>query len=258
MLSIDKFNLSGRKAVIIGASRGLAKRMAISLAQAGADVIVASRSYSLLQEVADQIKEVGREAYAIEVDICHIEDIRNLANKAVEKFKRVDILINAAGTTVRKPSDQITEDDWNKVIEVNSKGMLFACKIFGKQMITQKSGKIINIASLNSEVALPGRTLYTISKAGVVALTKSLAIEWARYNINVNAISPGYFKTELTAPLFENREWVDRLFQEIPMKRIGIPEDLDGITLLLASSASDYITGQNFFVDGGFLAGEEL
>jgi len=258
MLSTAKFDLSGRKAVVIGASRGLGKGMAMCLAQAGADVIVASRSHSLLQNVAQQMKDMGRKAHAIEVDISHVDDIRSLAAEALERFERVDILVNVAGVTVRKPSDQITEDDWNKVTDVNLKGMLFACTIFGKQMIAQRSGKIINIASINSKIAYPRRTLYAVSKHGVVGLTKALAIEWAQYNINVNAISPGWFETELTAPLFENREWTKRVIQAIPMKRIAIPEELDGITLLLASSASDYITGQNFFVDGGFLAGNEL
>jgi len=255
---LDKFSLENEKAVVIGASRGLGKRMALTLAKAGADVIVASRSLNPLKEVVKEIEGLGKKSYAIECDINNISEIEKLHHSAMEKFSKVDILINVAGTTIRKPSTEITEEDWEKVARVNLKGMLFACKIFGKSMIENGGGKIINIASLLSFVALPERTLYTITKTGVIGLTKSLAAEWGKYNINVNAIAPGYFLTEMTKPLFENRKWKEKLLQRIPFGRIGTPEDLDGAVIFLCSRASDYITGETLLVDGGFMAGENL
>jgi len=254
--SIKKFNLAGENAVVIGASRGLGRQMSIALAQAGADVIVSSRSPTALQEITDEIRDLGQQAFAVECDVSKVGDIENLLESSCRRFNRIDILVNAAGIIVRKPSHQITEEEWDEVMGVNLKGMFFACRIFGAHMMENGGGKIINIASLASSIALPERTLYTISKTGVAALTRSLAIEWAQYNINVNAIGPGYFETELTAPLFKDEEWKQRLLQRIPMGRVGQPEDLDGITVFLASSASDYVTGQVFFIDGGFLAGE--
>ena len=255
---LDKFSLENKKAVVIGASRGLGKRMALILAEAGADVVVCSRCLEPLQKVAEEIRGVGREAYAIKCDITDISEIERLHRSVMEKFSRVDILINVAGTTIRKPSTEITEEDWEKVARVNLKGMLFACRVFGKSMIENGGGKIINIASLNSFMALPRRTLYTITKTGVLGLTRSLAVEWGKYNINVNAIAPGYFLTEMTKPLFENRKWKEKLFQRIPFGRIGTPEDLDGAVIFLCSRASDYITGETLLVDGGFMAGENL
>jgi NAD(P)-dependent dehydrogenase (short-subunit alcohol dehydrogenase family) len=253
---MKEFDLTGRNAVVIGASRGLGRRMALALAGAGANLVVASRSLAPLQAVAEEIKTLGRQALAVECDVTKVVEIERLLAAAIDGFSRVDILVNAAGAIVRKPSHQITEMDWDMVIDVNLKGMLFACKVFGSHMMRNGGGKIINIGSLTSAIAFPERTLYAISKAGVVALTKALALEWARYKINVNAIGPGYFETELTIPLLRNEEWKRRLLQKIPLGRIGQPEDLDGITVFLASSASDYVTGQIFFIDGGFLAGE--
>lgn len=258
MSVLNKFSLDNRKAVVIGASRGLGKRMALALAEAGADVIVSSRSLEALQKVADQIRKLSRESYAIECDISNVSEIERLYQLVMKKFSRVDILINVAGTTIRKPSTEITEEDWEEVSGINIKGMLFACKIFGKSMIESGGGKIINIASLNSVIALPRRTLYTITKTGVLGLTRSLATEWGEYNVNVNTIAPGYFLTEMTKPLFEDKKWTEKLLQKIPLGRVGTPEDLDGVVVFLCSSTSDYITGETLFVDGGFMSGENL
>ena len=258
MSILNKFSLDGKKAVVIGASRGLGGRMALVLAQAGADVIVSSRSLKPLQEIAEKIKRIGKESYAVKCDISIISEIEELHKIAIDKFSRIDILINVAATTIRKPSTEITEQDWKKVSGINLKGMLFACKIFGKSMIEKGGGKIINIASLQSVIALPGRTLYTVTKTGVLGLTRSLAIEWGKYKVNVNAIAPGYFLTEMTRPLFENKEWTEKLLQKIPLGRVGTPEDLDGAVVFLCSEASNYITGEVLFVDGGFMSGENL
>lgn len=258
MSTLDKFSLENKKAVVIGASRGLGRRMALALAEAGADVIVSSRSLRVLREVAKEIRQLGRVSYAIECDVSNILEIERLHQSVIEKFSRVDILINVAGTTIRKSSTEITEEDWEKVAGVNLKGMLFACKIFGKSMIESGGGKIINIASLQSVMALPRRTLYTITKTGVLGLTRSLAIEWGKYKVNVNTIAPGYFLTEMTKPLFENKEWTEKLLQGIPLGRVGTPEDLDGAVIFLCSHAADYVTGEVLFVDGGFMTGENL
>ena len=254
----DKFSVENKKAVVIGASRGLGRRMALVLAEAGADVIVSSRSWESLQEVAKKIRQLGRESYAIECDVNNVLEIERLHQSVIDKFSKVDILINAAGTTIRKPSTEITEEDWEKVAGVNLKGMLFACKIFGKSMIKSNGGKIINIASLQSVMALPRRTVYTITKIGVLGLTRSLAIEWGKYKVNVNAIAPGYFLTEMTKPLFENKQWTEELLQEIPLGRVGTPEDLDGAVIFLCSQASDYVTGEILLVDGGFMIGKNF
>jgi len=258
MSILDKFSLENKKAVVIGASRGLGRRMALALAGAGADVVVSSRSLKALREVAKKITQFGRESYAFRCDVSNISEIEKLHQSVIEKFLKVDILINAIGTTIRKPSIEITEEDWEKVAGVNLKAMLFACKIFGKSMIEHGGGKIINIASLQSVIALPRRTLYNITKTGVLGLTRSLAIEWGKYKVNVNAIAPGYFLTEMTKPLFENKEWREKLLQGIPLGKVGAPEDLDGAVIFLSSQASDYVTGEVVFVDGGFMSGENL
>lgn len=254
--ALEEFELRGRTAVVIGASRGLGRRMALALAEAGANLMVASRSRAPLEELAGQIRALGREAFAAECDIARVGDCERLLREAVGRFGKVDVLVNAAGTILRKPSQEVTEEEWDRLMAVNLKGMFFACQVFGAHMIARGGGKIINIASLASELALPGRALYGISKAGVLALTKALALEWARYKINVNAIGPGYFETELTAPLLADEDWRRRLLRKIPLGRVGRPEDLDGITVFLASPASNYVTGQIFYIDGGFLAGE--
>lgn len=258
MSVLDKFSLRGKKAVVIGASRGLGKSMALAIADAGADVIVTSRSLEPLEEVAESIKKLGRKSYPVQCDITDIKQIERLHQFAVDKLSRVDILINVAGTTIRKPSTEITEDDWEKVANVNIKGMLFACKMFGKSMIESGGGKIVNIASLQSFMGLPRRTLYGTTKSGVIGLTKSLAVEWGEHKVNVNAIVPGYFLTEMTKPLFDNKKWTNRLLEEIPLGRVGKPEDLDGVIVFLCSGASDYVTGESMFIDGGFISGEKI
>jgi len=256
MSILDKFSLENKKAVVIGASRGLGRRMALALA--GADVVVSSRSLKPLRQVAKEVRELGRKSYTIKCDVSNISEIEKLHQSVIEKFSKVDILINVAATTIRKPSTEITEEDWEKVAGINLKGMLFACKFFGKSMIESGGGKIINIASLQSVIALPRRTLYNITKTGVLGLTRSLAIEWGKYKVNVNAIAPGYFLTEMTKPLFENKEWREKLLQGIPLGKVGAPEDLDGAVIFLSSQASDYVTGEVVFVDGGFMSGENL
>jgi NAD(P)-dependent dehydrogenase (short-subunit alcohol dehydrogenase family) len=257
----DLFSLSGKTGLVIGASRGLGRQMASALAGAGADLAIVDleRENDALSRSAEEISaESGRSVVPICGDVSEWTSLDVLYDAVHEHCPRVDILVNVAGVQIRKPSVEFTEEDWNRVININLRGTFRACQVFGKDMVAQGSGRIINIASMNSVVSLPERTLYCMSKAGVVAMTKSLAIEWAGSNITVNAISPGYFKTEMTAALFERTQWVERLMMEIPLQRPGTPSDLDGLVVLLASDASSYLTGQNLLVDGGFTAGEMI
>lgn len=251
---LDKMSLSGKIAVVTGASRGLGKAMALGLAEAGADLVLVSRGMPQLREVAREIHGLGRRALPISADISNLEDVNAMVGKAMSEFGRIDILVNNAGATVRMPSESFTEEAWDKVMDVNLKGAFFCAQAVGKVMINQRAGKIINIASLLSVIGVPTAVAYAASKGGISQLTKTLAVEWAKYNINVNAIGPGYFRTDLTKPLQEDKDRSARILSRIPMGRWGDPDDLKGVVVFLASEASDYITGQTIYVDGGWLA----
>lgn len=247
-------NLSDKVAIVTGGSKGLGRGMAFALAEAGADVAVASRTLSALKEVSQKIKDKGRRSLPVELDVCNLSSINRMVERVVDEFEKIDILVNNAGMNIRKPTIEVTEEDWNRIVNTNLKGAFFCAQAVGKVMIKQRRGKIINIGSLTSKVAFPNMVAYAVSRGGIVMLTKSLAIEWAQYNINVNAIGPGYFKTSQTAPLFADKQWVEETLEKIPLGKTGLPEDLGGTAVFLASEASDYITGQMIFVDGGWLA----
>lgn len=247
-------SLSNRVAIVTGGSRGLGKGMALALAEAGADVVVASRTLSALKEVSQEIKDKGRKSLAIELDVWDLSSINRMVEKVLDEFGKIDILVNNAGMNIRKPTIEVTEEDWNKIVNTNLKGAFFCAQAVGKVMIKQRRGKIINIGSLTSKVAFPNMAVYAATRGGILQLTKTLAVEWAKYNINVNAIGPGYFKTSQTAPLFADKQWFEETLKKIPLGRTGLPEDLGGTVVFLASEASDYITGQMVFVDGGWLA----
>lgn len=244
------FNLSGKTALIIGGTGALGKSIAQVLGRKGAKVIITGmedkqKAASIIEEFSEKKLDVMYEY----LDISVIENIEEVVNK----YSAIDILVNSAGINARHPIIDISEQEWDNVIDVNLKGVFFTSKIVAKQMLERKSGKIINLASLSSHIGLPNMGPYCASKGGINQLTKAMAIEWAPY-IQVNAIAPGYFHTELTAPLFQNKEWTDRILSRIPTGRTGKPEDLNGVAVLLASSASDYITGQTIYVDGGWTA----
>jgi len=247
-------SLSNRVAIVTGGSRGLGKGMALALAEAGADVVVASRTLSALKEVSSEIKDKGRKSLAIELDVWDLSSINQMVGKVLDEFGKIDILVNNAGMNIRKPTIEVTEEDWNKIVNTNLKGAFFCAQAVGKVMIKQRRGKIINIGSLTSKVAFPNMAVYAATRGGILQLTKTLAVEWAKYNINVNAIGPGYFKTSQTAPLFADKQWVEETLKKIPLGKTGLPKDLEGTVVFLASEASDYITGQMIFVDGGWLA----
>ena len=255
-MSLELFNLKGKTAIIVGGSDGLGKGMALGLASAGANVVLASNNSSSLDKATLEIKSAtGSEALGVTFDVAKKGDIQNLVAETVSNFGKVDILINSAGLNVRKPILECTEEDWDRVIGVQLKGVYFTCQAVAKQFVKQETkGKIINIASLLSVIGIPDICMYAAAKGGIVQMSKGMAVEWAKYNINVNCIGPGYYKTGMTAPVFENKEKVEGLLRRIPMGRTGLPEDLAGAAIYLASDASDYMTGQVMYIDGGWLS----
>jgi NAD(P)-dependent dehydrogenase (short-subunit alcohol dehydrogenase family) len=241
--------------MVTGASRGLGQGMAVALGSAGASVALVARTRASLEETAKLVEKEGSKAYVLQADISKILEAERVVKQAVEHFGQLNILVNSVGTQVRKPVLEISEQEWDYLIGVNLKSVYFITQAAAREMIKVKKGKIINITSLTSFIGLPNVSIYGASKGGIAALTRQWAIEWAKYNINVNAIGPGYFKTTLTADLFKDETRAKWVLSRIPLGRTGVPEDLAGTAVFLASDASDYITGQIINVDGGWLAG---
>jgi NAD(P)-dependent dehydrogenase (short-subunit alcohol dehydrogenase family) len=251
MSIMEKFSLSGKVAIVTGGSKGLGRSMAIGLAQAGARVAVASRTKNLIEETAAEIIRSGGDAIAIPTDVTSEEDIEKMAAVAFEKFGKIDILVNNAGMGGSKISVTLTTDEWDCMMNTNARSIFLASRAVGKIMIRQEYGKVINISSVLGKGALPNSLHYGASKAAIISMTKTLALEWARFNINVNGIAPGWFLTEMTREqqVGENQEF---LLKKIPFRRFGAPDEIVGLTVFLASQASDYMTGQTIFIDGGY------
>ncbi len=251
---LDIFSLAGKKAFVSGASRGLGREMAITLAAAGADVALAARSVAALENTANDIQKFGRSALICPMDISSIDDIKNAVSDALKAFGRIDILINNAGIEGIGPLIDMTTETWDRVMDVNLKGHVFCTKAVGKHMIKNRYGKIINIASISGIIGLSYGSLYCASKAGLILFTRSIALEWAQYNIQINALCPGYVLTDLNKRFFESSQG-QKMIKKIPMRRIAEPKEIRGITLLLASDASSFITGSAMVVDGGHSIG---
>ncbi|MFL5466281.1 MAG: SDR family NAD(P)-dependent oxidoreductase [Gemmatimonadaceae bacterium] len=247
-------DLTNRTAVVIGATSGIGRAIAIGLAEAGADVVPAGRRTNLVDEAAREIELRGRRSLAMTADVGDSDSIQSLADATIEKFGKVDILVNAAGRTVRRPTLEVSDEEWNEILDTNLTGMLRACRVFGRYMLERRYGRIINIGSLTSLVALYEVAAYAASKAGVAALTKSLAVEWAPRGVCVNAILPGVFRTALNEGLLDGTERGSELLMRTPMRRFGLPEELAGAAVFLASEAASFVTGHLLAVDGGFLA----
>ena len=250
------FDLSGRTAVVTGAGRGIGLALAAGLAAHGADVALVARTASELEAARERIEgATGRKVWVFPFDLSDSQRTETLFNEVVRATGGVDILVNCAGTTVRGPSEDVTLETFNRVMEVNLTAALLLSQSFCRSCKEAgRPGRIINIGSLACYAGRPTIAAYACSKMGLLGLTKTLAVEWAKYNINVNAIGPGYIATELTAPLQADADFDKWVLSKTPLGRWGQPEDLVGAAVLLASKAGDFITGQIFFVDGGWTA----
>jgi NAD(P)-dependent dehydrogenase (short-subunit alcohol dehydrogenase family) len=248
------FDLSGKVAVVIGGTSGIGRALSLALADAGADVIASARRREQVEETAAAIEQRGRETLRVPSDIRDRASLEALFAAIMERFGKVDILVNCAGKIKRTPTLTVSEEEWADILDTNLTGTLRACQIFGKHMLERGYGRIINIASLNSFVALNEVAAYAASKAGVVSLTRSLAVEWSKRGVTVNAIAPGVFRTELNAQLLDSTPRGQELLMRTPMGRFGNTEELTGAAVYLASDAASFITGQTIVIDGGFLA----
>lgn len=249
------FDLSGRVALVTGASRGLGQYFGRALARAGADLVITSRNIESLEPFRHEIEEMGRRAVAVELDVRDYDSIQRMADNAWGAYGAIDILVNNAGCNVRKPSTEITWDDWNLVLDTNLRGTFFVARSMAARMIPRGYGRIINIGSVTSVFGYAGLAPYCASRGGTKQLTMSLADEWGLHGITVNCLAPGWFKTAQTAVMYEDKEWVSYLTDRIPVKRPGLPNDLDGAVVFLASEESRYVTGQTLLVDGGISTG---
>jgi len=247
-------DLSGRSAVVIGGTSGIGRIMSRALAEAGADVAASSRRQDVVNETAKEIEALGRRSLRVPSDVTDRASLETLLGEAVGAFGKVDIMINCAGRTKRVPTLDLTEADWNAIIETNLTGTLRAAQVFGRHMVDRKYGRIVNIASLSSFVALFEVAAYGASKAAVAALTKQLAIEWSPHGVTVNAIAPGVFRTPLNQNLLDGTERGREFLVRTPMKRFGKLEELAGAAVFLSSDAASFVTGEVLVVDGGFLA----
>lgn len=254
-MTLNSFSLAGRTALVTGAGRGLGRGMALGLAEAGADVVLAGRTVETLESVAREIGALGREALPVVADVTSPADQDQLVRLAMGRFGRIDVLVNNAGATFRTPSEDYPEEQWDRVMNVNLKGPFQLMQQVGRVMIAQGGGSIINVGSLIAVIGMPNIPAYAASKAGIEELTRCLAVEWAKHHIRVNAITPGYFRTDMTAGLDQDPDRGPKIALRIPMKRWGEPADLKGVVVFLASDASAYVTGVSIPVDGGWLAG---
>ena len=248
------FSLEGKVAVVTGGTSGIGRALSLGLADAGADVIATARRKEQVDDTAKEIEARGRQTLRMASDVGDRSTLEALRAAVLERFSKVDILVNCAGMIKRTPTLDLPEAEWTNILNTNLTGTLRACQVFGRHMLERGYGRVVNIASLNSFVALSEVAAYAASKAGVASLTRSLAVEWSKKGVTVNAVAPGVFRTDLNAELLDSTPRGQELLMRTPMGRFGKTEELIGATVYLASDSASFVTGQILVVDGGFLA----
>jgi NAD(P)-dependent dehydrogenase (short-subunit alcohol dehydrogenase family) len=254
-MSDGLFDLTGSVALVTGTSRGLGQYFARALARAGADIAITSRDTSKLGGFAAEIEALGRRAFSVALDVRDQASIHSAVAAVESHYGKIDILVNNAGCNIRKPALDVTWDDWNTILDTNLRGSFFVAQAVARGMIARSYGRIINIGSVTSVAGFAGLAPYGASRGGIRQLTMSLADDWGRNGVTVNCLAPGWFRTKQNQVLYENKAWVEYITDRIPAKRTGLPDDLDGAVVFLASESSRYITGQTLLVDGGVSTG---
>jgi NAD(P)-dependent dehydrogenase (short-subunit alcohol dehydrogenase family) len=247
-------SLEGKVAVVTGSGRGLGKAMALALADAGADLVVTARTGSEIEETAREIEKLGRKVLAVPADVTDPVRVDHLMKTTLERFGKVDILVNNAGIAIVKPLTELSLEEWRKTIDINLTSLYLCCKAIGPHMINRRQGKVINVSSVDGAAGKATLVAYCAAKGGVIQFTRALAVEWAKFNIQVNCIGPGAFYTERMAVVFDDEKLGPIRRKKIPVGREGRPDELGPLVVYLASSASDFMTGETVFIDGGELA----
>ncbi|MHA2961364.1 SDR family NAD(P)-dependent oxidoreductase [Priestia megaterium] len=246
--------LKGKKVLVTGGSKGIGKDIALAFAKQEADVVIIGRNEADLVSTTNELKRIHPHSFYLKVDIQDIQSVHEMVDNAISTLGNIDILINNAGINIAKPALEVTEKDWNQVIDTNLKGTFFCAQRVGKHMIEQGGGKIINMASQMAFVGYIKRSVYCSSKGGAVQLTKALAVEWAPYNVRVNAVAPTFIETDFTREMFEDQEFYQDVVSRIPLGKLAQPPDVTGAVLFLASDLAQFITGETIKVDGGWTA----
>lgn len=250
--TMDRFRLDGRRVAITGASRGIGRALALGFAATGADLVLIARDLAALQEVAQAARQI-RSDIDIQCEVCDIRDVAaiRITVARIEGQGAVDALINNAGLNIRTPALEVTEDEWQTIVDTDLRGAFFMAQQFGKQMVARRRGSIINVSSVGGHVALRTGVVYAAAKAGIIQMTKVLALEWGRDNVRVNGIAPWYFRTPLTEKLLDDTVYLNEIVSRTPLRRVGEVDELVGPAVFLATDASSYVTGHTLFVDGG-------